>query len=152
VHAVEQPGQRHVVGRHQQRHDEVVLLGQVAGEHGLQGAGAGRRQDRGVGGLQVADQRRDDAVFVEHPGDEQLGGRQIGGGRIQGGLLGVRVRQQFLVQPRGQVVADRPHPRRDAGLGGVDESRDVAGQGGSELAVVADDGLCGLLVGDGVGL
>jgi hypothetical protein len=124
----------------------------VAGENGLQGAGGGCRHDGRRCGFQVGDQCCDDTVFTEHAVHEQFPGRQVGGGRIQRRLFGVGVRQQLLVQPRRQLAPVSPHLPQDAGVGGGDQPGDMTGQGGGELAVVAYDGLRGLLVGDGVGL
>jgi hypothetical protein len=60
--------------------------------------------------------------------------------------------QQFVVQPRRQLVADFPHLPQGAGVGGVDQPGDLAGQGGGEFAVVMHHGLRGLFIGDAVRL
>ncbi|MFY1659219.1 hypothetical protein [Micromonospora sp. WMMD1274] len=45
-----------------------------------------------------------------------------------------------------------PHVPQDPGVGGGDQPGDMVGQGGGEFAVVAYDGLRGLLSGDLIGV
>ncbi len=144
VHATEQVMQRDARGRGQQRHHQVVLLGQVGVEDLPQGGGRRGSPEQVVDLCHVTQQLGQNLVLAEHRFYEQPPFDGCLRGRVQRLLLGQGVRYQFALAPVHQVAAGLLGCGRVASGGGREQCLGVQVQGAGQCGVVLLDRLGGV--------